>query len=610
MAADETTAEKDRPSVRKLLVLLGEAGRPLVAGLVGVAAVQVAVPLAIIATTGTLIGRVTEGAEPGAVAAPLAVLAVLFGVQQIVGPVQNVLSFRASSRIDGAVRARAMEAACRPPGVELLEDQAVQDLLPLAAGKPLPFRFATPGGAAVAVVGLTARFAQAAGAAALVARASVPLAGLLLVATLAFRRANHRLNYRQAKAFEDHVPMYRLARYFSGLALDPGPAKEVRVFGLGPWVRSRHGQAWTNVISSMWLVRRRACRRSVGLFTLLAPVHALVFAVVGLAAVDGRMDVATLAVVLQASRQLVDLAFLTGDDYQMDFGAASLPAAAELERRSAAAASVAACGASPASGLPGREIRFENVSFRYPGSDVPVFEGLDLVVPAGSSLAIVGSNGAGKTTLIKLLARLYEPQRGRILVDGIDVRELDPAAWRSRLAVIFQDFVRYKLSAADNVGLGGLARLGDNQALDAAASRAGTLELIEALPKGWDTVLARAYTDGCELSGGEWQRVALARALFAVEAGATVLALDEPTANLDVRAEAELFERFLEITSGPSCPLTTLLVSHRFSTVRRADRICVLEHGRVVELGTHDALLAEGGRYARMFGLQAARFDG
>jgi ATP-binding cassette subfamily B protein len=238
--------------------------------------------------------------------------------------------------------------------------------------------------------------------------------------------------------------------------------------------------------------------------------------------------------------------------------------------------------------------------------------GLDLVVPAGTSLAIVGANGAGKTTLVKLLARLYEPTAGRILVDGVDVRDLDVTSWRARLAVIFQDFVRYELPAADNVGLGGLPRAGDRRALETAASRAGTLEMIEGLPKGWNTVLARAYTDGCDLSGGEWQRVALARALFAVEAGATVLALDEPTANLDVRAEAELFDRLLDLTSDASRagPLTTLLISHRFSTVRRAGRICVLAGGRVVELGTHDELMAVGGRYARMFGLQAARFHG
>jgi ATP-binding cassette subfamily B protein len=177
-------------------------------------------------------------------------------------------------------------------------------------------------------------------------------------------------------------------------------------------------------------------------------------------------------------------------------------------------------------------------------------------------------------------------------------------AWRRRLAVIFQDFVRYELPAADNVAFGGVSLLGDQDRLEAAATRAGALDVVRRLPAGWDTPLNRQYTGGADLSGGEWQRVALARALFAVEAGAGILVLDEPTANLDVRAEASLFEDFLDLTRG----LTTILISHRFSTVRHADRIVVLDGGRVVEDGSHDELLAAGGQYAGMFQLQAARF--
>jgi len=206
-------------------------------------------------------------------------------------------------------------------------------------------------------------------------------------------------------------------------------------------------------------------------------------------------------------------------------------------------------------------------------------------------LAIVGDNGAGKTTLVKLLARLYDPGEGRITVDGRDLRTLDPLAWRQRLAAVFQDFVHYELSAADNIGFGAPQRLHDTEALRRAATRAGALDLIERLPSGWATVLSPGYAGGVDLSGGQWQRIALARALFAVEAGAGVLILDEPTAALDVRAEAELFDRFLSLTQG----LTAIIVSHRFSTVRRADRIAVLAEGRIVEQGTHAELLALGG---------------
>jgi ATP-binding cassette, subfamily B, bacterial len=574
-----------RASVWQLLGLLPAAGRPVVAGLVVVAVSQVVIPLAVIAVTGRLVGRVTAGAGLAGVSGPLLLLAGLFAAQQVQGPLANVLWHRASSRIDGAMRVRAMEAAAAPPGIELLEDQAVQDLVPLAAGKPLPFRSATPGGAAVGVIGLTAR---------------------LLLATFVLRRQSHRIALDQALAFEERIPSYRRAGYFAGLALDPAPAKEMRVFGLSEWVRARHRTAWNEVTADMAAVRHRTCRRQVVSFLLVAPVHGMVFVSAGLAALDGDLELATLAVVLQAARQLIDLAILTGDDYQIDFGSASVPASEELERRSAAAVAATPRGTRQVAGLPAHEIRFEGLSFAYPGAGRTVFDGLDLVVPAGTSLAIVGANGAGKTTLVKLLARLYEPTDGRILVDGFDVRDLDVDGWRARLAVIFQDFVRYELPAVDNIGLGAPALLADRAPLATAAARAGALERIEELPKGWDTVLSRSYTDGCELSGGEWQRIALARALLAVEAGAGVLALDEPTANLDVRAEAELFDRFLGLTSG----LTTLLVSHRFSTVRRADRICVLEHGRVVELGSHEELVRAGGGYARMFGLQAARFCG
>jgi ATP-binding cassette subfamily B protein len=224
-----------------------------------------------------------------------------------------------------------------------------------------------------------------------------------------------------------------------------------------------------------------------------------------------------------------------------------------------------------------------------------VLEHFDLTLPAGSSLAIVGQNGAGKTTLAKLLCRLYDPQAGAIEVDGIDLRELDVAAWRARVTAVFQDFIRLELSLRDNV-----APAGAPDAVVRSALAAAGADKLAAL----DTVLARGYDGGTDLSGGQWQRIALARALCAVELGAGVVLLDEPTAQLDVRGEAEIFDRILAATRH----CTTILISHRFSTVRHADRICVLEHGRVVELGSHDELMARGGRYRTMFDLQAQRF--
>jgi ABC-type multidrug transport system fused ATPase/permease subunit len=253
-------------------------------------------------------------------------------------------------------------------------------------------------------------------------------------------------------------------------------------------------------------------------------------------------------------------------------------------------------GSRPAADLPAREIRFRDVSFSYPGSDRPVLDRFDLTIPAGTSLAIVGQNGAGKTTLAKLLCRLYDIQRGSIEVDGVDLRDLDLRSWRDRITAVFQDFVRFELPLRDNVAPRGAP---DEEVL-AALDAAGAAHLASL-----DTVLARGYAGGTDLSGGQWQRVALARTLCAVRLGAGVVLLDEPTAQLDVRGEAEIFERILAATR--QC--TTILISHRFSTVRHADRICVLEHGKVVELGTHAELMALGGRYRTMFDLQAQRFS-
>ncbi len=282
-----------------------------------------------------------------------------------------------------------------------------------------------------------------------------------------------------------------------------------------------------------------------------------------------------------------------GLNWALDGAAAPVAAVLRLEPAMGAAGALSA-GSRAATDAPARDIRFRDLTFAYPGGP-PVLDHFDLTIPAGSSLAIVGQNGAGKTTLAKLLCRLYDPQTGGIEIDGEDLRTLDIASWRSRVTAVFQDFIRFELPLRDNVAPSGAS----DEAVRAALASAGAGSLA-----GLDTVLARGYEGGTDLSGGQWQRVALARALCAVHQGAGVVLLDEPTAQLDVRGEAEIFERLL--TATRHC--TTILISHRFSTVRQADRICVLEHGRVVELGTHDELIATGGRYRTMFDLQAQRF--
>jgi ATP-binding cassette, subfamily B, bacterial len=283
-----------------------------------------------------------------------------------------------------------------------------------------------------------------------------------------------------------------------------------------------------------------------------------------------------------------------GFNWALDGAAAPVAAVLRLEPAMGPAGNLAS-GDRRADGMPAREIRFRDVTFAYDTSTAPVLAGFDLTILAGSSLAIVGQNGAGKTTLAKLLCRLYDPQGGAIEVDGVDLRDLDLDSWRSRVTAVFQDFIRFELPLRDNVAPAGAP----DDAILAALQEAGAAELASL-----DTILARGYDGGTDLSGGQWQRIALARALCAVRLGAGLILLDEPTAQLDVRGEAEIFDRILAATRD----CTTILISHRFSTVRHADRICVLEHGRVIELGTHDELMALGGRYRTMFDLQAQRF--
>jgi ABC-type multidrug transport system fused ATPase/permease subunit len=387
----------------------------------------------------------------------------------------------------------------------------------------------------------------------------------------------------------------RHAEYAYRLAVDPPAAKELRLFGLQDWVMGRFVSRRTRLHELQYRATR--LREKPLAWSLLAVLSAnvVVFWAMAQAALSGRIDLEQVVVYAQVAVGVSAIAF-GGLSWALDGAAAPVAAVLRLEPAMAKRGVLFACSeARPASGLPGREIRFRNVTFAYPGGARPVLEGFDLVVPARSSLAIVGQNGAGKTTLAKLLCRLYDPQGGAIEVDGADLRELDVASWRGRLAAVFQDFIRFELPLRDNVAPAGAP----DDTIRAALAEAGASGLARL-----DTPLARGYDDGTELSGGQWQRVALARALCAVRMGAGLVLLDEPTAQLDVRGEAFVFDRILAATRK----VTTILISHRFSTVRHADRICVLEHGRVAELGTHDELMSLGGRYRTMFELQAKRF--
>jgi ABC-type multidrug transport system fused ATPase/permease subunit len=385
----------------------------------------------------------------------------------------------------------------------------------------------------------------------------------------------------------------RDADYAYRLAVDPPASKELRLFGLAHWTLDRFVARRTRLHDLQYQATRLRERSLAWSALAVTAANVLVLWSLASAAADGRIGLGELVTYAQLAISTSAIAF-GGFSWALDGAAAPVAAVRRLEPAMRAAGRLDS-GARDAGAMPGREIRFRSVGFAYPGG-AEVLKDFDLTIPAGSSLAIVGQNGAGKTTLAKLLCRLYDPHAGTIEIDGVDLRELEVRSWRARLAAVFQDFTRFEMSLRDNVAPAGAP---DDEVRD-ALREAGAEGLARL-----DTVLARGYADGTDLSGGQWQRVALARALCAVRLGAGLVLLDEPTAQLDVRGEAEIFDRILAATRH----CTTILISHRFSTVRHADRICVLEKGRVVELGTHDELMAIGGRYRTMFDLQAQRFE-
>ena len=566
-------------------------------------------PIATTVVTGLLVGSV-PGAVAGGPDSPEArrtltlflLVCLLAVVGRVLGPLQSALASALARRVDRHLQERVIAAVAHPAGVAHLEDPEILDLIKNAQGVGTEGH--RPGDAITALATLLPSWLHALGAAGVLLTFSPPL-GLVWIllwpVILAFLMREY---VRVGQAAYNSAAVVRRAQYFLDLALQPAAAKELRTWGMLEWLVGRFEETWLEALRPVWRQRdpaRPAIRLTI--FLVLA-MNAAAYALLVFAALRGDLTLAALVVYVRATQEASGFRAFDDPNAHLAYAAVALPSLIELERRlGPPSAQTPRTALQPAS--PAHAIRFERVSFRYPGQETDVLSGLELEITAGRSLAIVGANGAGKTTLIKLLCALYEPTAGGITVDRVSLAQVDPAEWQSRLAAIFQDFLQYHLSARDNVALGAHARAHDEAALRAAAGRAGALELIESLPRGWETVLSRRYTDGTDLSGGQWQRIALARALFAAASGARVLILDEPTAALDVRAEAALYDRFLEITRG----LTTIVISHRFSTVRRADRIVVLEEGRIVEDGTHDSLVAAGGRYAHMFALQAARFS-
>lgn len=552
-------------------------------------ALRGALPAVFAIAMGVLVGAVQQGRP---LIVPLAFAGLVFIVLQVLAPIHQALSANLGDRTAAWLYDRLTEACLRPPGMGHLENPELASDLVVArdfdlgiTGPPLYIDMDFIAGGLVEMIG---GFACAVVMFGYSWWAPIVLAGAWVF--------THWFLRESGVWFDRNTEPVRAARrdaeYAYRLAVDPAPAKELRLFGLADWTLDRF-IARRTLLHRLQYEATRLREKPLALATLIVvAANLLVFAMLARDASVGRLSLGALVVFAQAAIGVSMIAF-GGLNWSLDGASAPVAAVLRLEPAMAAAGALAS-GRRPALGIPARAIRFRDVSFAYPGGQA-VLEHFDLVIPAGSSMAIVGQNGAGKTTLAKLLCRLYDPQAGAIEVDGVDLRELAIDAWRERLTAVFQDFIRFELPLRDNVAPNGAP----DDVIYAALEAAGAARLARL-----DTVLARGYDDGTDLSGGQWQRVALARTLCAVARGAGLVLLDEPTAQLDVRGEAEIFDRIL----GATRHCTTLLISHRFSTVRHADRICVLEHGRVVELGTHDELMALGGRYHTMFDLQAKRF--
>ena len=420
---------------------------------------------------------------------------------------------------------------------------------------------------------------------------------LVLLAAVPAFLVETRFSEDSFRLFRWRAPETRKQNYLESVLAREDHAKEIKLFGLGELFLSRYRALFEAHYASDrdLTIRQAAWGYLLGLLGLVAFYGC--YAWVALRAVRGELsfgDMTMYLIVFQQSQQAVG-AVLGAIRVEYE----NLLYVSELfefldYRPTSPSTGTAAEGPHPEDGL-----RFEGVSFAYPGATSKVLSGVDLHLPPGHKLALVGENGAGKTTLIKLMTGLYEPTAGKVLLDGLSLDEWDPQVLRRRMGVIFQDFVRYQLTVGENIGVGDVSAIEDEERWKLAAKKGLAHEMVEELPDGYHTQLGKWFADGRELSGGQWQKIALSRAFMREDAD--ILVLDEPTASMDAEAEMRIFERFRALAEDRMA----IIISHRFSTVRMADTIAVLHDGGVVEHGSHEELLALGGRYSRLFMMQA-----
>ena len=589
------------PGVFGKLLLLGRAlphgGAALASLFIGSSLAAGVLPVVGIVAVAELVGAIANERSGTAVTAQVALVAcVQIGIVTI-GHLRHLAGETLGDRLSAWMHDEVMAAVLDPLGVAHLEHPEVAD--EIERMQELEWDVG-PMTQIVATLGRTAsQVVSGIGSLALLASFRWWVAALALAAVIITHRQLGADEYRIVESREANAELARRANWFFRFGVQPDAAKEIRVFGLSRWAADNFERRTREFLSDVWALRRLRLR-PVGIsVTTVAALTGASFWALAAAVASGELNAEGAARYGQALLGSLELGYGSIAVWAIHQGAASLPHVFGLAAHTRGLDAVRS-GTGDLPDSPLGEIRFENVEFAYPDQE-PVLRGLDLTIIGGQSTALVGINGAGKTTMIKLLAGLYQPARGRITVDGMDLRTVDLPSWRRQLAVLPQQFLRLELSAADNVALG---REASEPELQAAAAAAGASAAVAALSGGWQTPLSRAYDGGAELSGGQWQRVALARAMLAIGQGASVLVLDEPTASLDVEAEARFFDEVLETLHG----VTVVLVSHRFSTVRRADRIVVLADGQVVEDGTHAELMAARGPYAEMFSLQAGAF--
>ena len=559
-----------------------------------------------------------ENLETAAALLPLLVwiglAAAVLALGQLIQPFSSTFQGLAADRLTGFVTEQIIRAANRMQGLARFEDPDFADDLQRA-------RKRAPRGALnlIILVGRSAIELFTAGGLALVLFALHPLIPfLLLLATLPQMKRQWEYSERTNSHLYIQTPESRRLEYSREVLLSPDAAKDVHLYEMGPFFRRRYDSIFASTTESLNQMRRPLAVK-VSLAAILATLaSSAVYLYVVWLILQGERTVGDLALYGGAATVLqVNLIALGTEIGLLPVVLGFLPslfriieAPPDLPQNSI---SFDGTGASPNRPLPAetaksalpfrfQSIAFENVSFTYPGSADQVLRDLSFSMAGDECVALVGRNGAGKTTIVKLLLRLYDPTSGRILLNGVDLKDYDLSGLRRQMGVIFQDFVRYELTAAENIGMGQIDLLHDATRLAAAAERAGAAELLHRLPDGLDTQLGRAF-GGRELSDGEWQKLALSRAYLR---DARLLVLDEPTASLDVQTEYEIYTRFHELTRDR----ITLLISHRFSTVRMADRILYLADGRIQEAGNHVELIDLGGEYARLFRLQAAQYLG